>query len=225
MDHSSVALFQDLPPETISRLAPLLHRKTFAARSTMMAVDQRGEAVYFIVSGTVRVHVERPDGDDIVIAILGPGEMVGEMSLLDGRGRSANVTTLDKTECLWMDGAAFRNALRNSAELSFAFAKLLAARIRLANEQIQALAALDVEARVARQLLALAARYGQAKKDGSIEIPIRLTQTDLSATIAASREQTNKVLVSYRSRGAIAVAKNHRITVLKPGWLAKRVNS
>jgi CRP-like cAMP-binding protein len=188
----------------------------------MMAVDQRGEAVYFIINGTVRVHVERPDGEEVVIAILGPGEMVGEMSLLDGRGRSANVTTLDKTECLWMDGTAFRDALQGSAELSFAFAKLLAARIRLANDQIQALAALDVEARVAQQLLALAARYGAAKKDGSIEIPIRLTQTDLSATIAASREQTNKVLVSYRSRGAIVVAKNHRITLLKPEWLQKR---
>jgi CRP-like cAMP-binding protein len=68
----------------------------------------------------------------------------------------------------------------------------------------------------------LAARYGVEKKDGSIEIPIRLTQSDLSATIAASREQTNKVLVSYRSRGAIAVAKNHRITLLKPEFLEKR---
>ncbi|MEI9815244.1 MAG: Crp/Fnr family transcriptional regulator [Acidobacteriota bacterium] len=150
---AGVALFRELPTEIRRALAPQLFRKVFPARSTIMAVDQRGEAVYFILSGTVRVHVERPDGEDVVIAILGPGEMVGEMSLLDGRGRSANVTTLDKTECLWMDGVAFREALRTSAELSFAFVKLLTARIRLANDQIQALAALDVESRVARQLL------------------------------------------------------------------------
>jgi len=153
------ALFRDLPQAALDVLLPQLFRKTFPTRSTIMSADQRGEAVYFILSGTVRVHVERPDGDEVVIAILGPGEMVGEMSLLDGRGRSASVTTLDKTECLWMDGTAFRDGLRSIPELGFQFARILAARIRLANDHIQALAALDVESRVARQLVALADRY------------------------------------------------------------------
>jgi CRP/FNR family cyclic AMP-dependent transcriptional regulator len=219
---ATLELFRDLPQAALDRLTPQLFRKVFPVRSTIMAADQRGEAVYFILSGTVRVHVERADGEDVVIAILGPGEMVGEMSLLDGRGRSASVTTLDKTECLWMDGAAFRDALRTMPELGFQFARILAARIRMANDHIQALAALDVESRVARQLVALADRYGQPNKDGAILIPIRLTQADLSATIAASREQTNKVLVSYRTRGAIEVSADHRITILKPEWLEKR---
>jgi CRP-like cAMP-binding protein len=107
------------------------------------------------------------------------------MSLLDGAGRSASVTALDNTECLRMGHAAFDEAMRTIPLLAYNFARILAARIRLANEHTQALAALDVEHRVARQITAFANRYGQRQADGSVHIPIRLTQSDLSSMIGA----------------------------------------
>src|SRR5512132_3006165 len=148
---ASVGLFGDLAPDIIRQLTASLHRHTFRLNTTLMTVDQTGEAVYMILSGTVKVHVEQAGGADVLIAILGAGEIVGEMSLLADRRRSASVSALDETECLWMDGSTFRHAIRDIPGLALNLARILAARIRLANEQIQALAAPGVESRVARQ--------------------------------------------------------------------------
>ena len=99
----SLAFFRDLSDGVLKPLISKLFSKTFPPRSTLMALEQPGEAVYFILSGTVRIHIERSDGEDVVIAILGPGEIVGEMSLLDGRGRSP-VSRLCRRQsvCGWM---------------------------------------------------------------------------------------------------------------------------
>jgi CRP/FNR family transcriptional regulator, cyclic AMP receptor protein len=219
---ATFGLFQDLPADVMERLAGSVRHQVLAPNTTLMTVGQSGEAVYMILSGTVKVHIEQPDGTDVLIAVLGPGEIVGELSLLDNTGRSASVRTLDETECLWMDREAFRNALTTIPGFALNLAKLLSARLRLANGQIQALVALDLESRVARQLLAFAQRYGQEQPGGAILIPIRLTQSDLSNMIGASREQTNKVLVSYRSRGYLSVDASYRFTLLKPEMLARR---
>src|SRR5262245_31647444 len=170
-----------------------------------MAVHHRADAAYLILAGTVKVHVEESDGTEVLLAILGPGELLGEVSLLDGRTPSATVTTLDHTDCLSMEFPVFREAIRTVPMLAFNFARTLAARLRLCNNQIQALASLNVENRVARQIMAFADRYGEPQPGGAIHIPIRLTQSDISHLIGASREQTNRVLVSYRTRGFLSV--------------------
>src|SRR5262245_20747863 len=87
------AMFRGLTREQLSKLSTLLHRKTFSAGPTLMAVEQVGETVYFILDGTVKVFVEQEDGSEVIISILGAGDVVGEMSALDGAGRCVNVTT------------------------------------------------------------------------------------------------------------------------------------
>jgi CRP/FNR family cyclic AMP-dependent transcriptional regulator len=188
----------------------------------LMTIEQPGEAVYFIVTGTVKVHVEQSDGRDVIISILGPGECVGEMSPLDQIGRSASVVTIEESELLWLDRDRFRRFLMSTPTLAYNLARILSARLRLANDQIQALAALEAETRVARQILAFSRRYGQNLQNGDVSIPIRLTQSDIAALTGASREHTNKILVSYRERGYLSVDRRHYITIHNLEALEKR---
>jgi CRP/FNR family cyclic AMP-dependent transcriptional regulator len=220
-----IALFASLAPEQLSRLAALLCRKTFTAGSRIMTADQQGEVVYIILSGTVKVHVEQADGTDVILTILGPGDILGEMSVLDKGARSASALTLEETTVLWMDGITFRESLRRVPELGSNLMRILTKRLRLANEQIQALAAMEVEGRVARQLLAFADRYGRPAPCGGILVPLRLTQSDIAALVGASAKRVNQVIVSYKERRYISIDQARNITILNRTALASRCAS
>ena len=217
-----ISLFRGLPHEQLSKLNDLLHRKTFAAGTHIITAEQSGEAVYVIASGTVKVHLEQADGTDVLIAILAAGDTVGEMSLLDCACRSANVTALEETTCLWLDRPAFQECLRTMPRMQDNLFCLLCKHLRLANEQIQSLVSQDVEGRVARQLLAFAQLYGQATNGGVIVIPFYLTQGDLASMIGATRERVNQVIIAYKQRQYISVNPNHRIAIHNQEALLKR---
>ncbi|MEP7273784.1 MAG: Crp/Fnr family transcriptional regulator [Acidobacteriota bacterium] len=219
---SRIVLFRDLPEAQLMQLGAMLHRKTYAAGATLMTVDQPGEAVYFILRGTVKVHVEQEDGRDVIISILGPGESVGEMSLLDHGGRSATILTIEESELLWLDRATFRRILLTIPMLAYNLACVLSARLRLANDQIQALASHETEDRIARHILAFARRYGQQMPNSDMHIPIRLTQSDIAALTGSSREHANRILVSYKKRGYLSTDRRHYLTIHNREALAKR---
>jgi CRP/FNR family cyclic AMP-dependent transcriptional regulator len=221
-DLSRIDLFRNLPGADLRRLGELLRRKTFTAGKSLMTVDQTGEVVYFILSGAVKVHVEQEDGADVSISILGPGEVIGEMSALDQTNRSASVVTIEETTLLWMDREAFRRCVMAIPALAANLACTLSSRLRSANEHIQSLAAVEVEARIARRILAFAERYGQTLPNGDLLIPIRLTQSDIANLVGASREHTNKILVSYKERGYLSVDQNHHIIIHNLSALTNR---
>jgi CRP/FNR family cyclic AMP-dependent transcriptional regulator len=221
-DLNRIDLFRNLPHTDLRLLGELLHRKTFPAGKSLMTVDQTGEVVYFILRGAVKVHVEQEDGSNVSISILGPGEVIGEMSALDQTNRSASVVTLEETTLLWMDRETFRHCLTAIPTLAANLACTLSSRLRSANEQIQSLAAVEVETRIARRILAFAERYGQPLPNGNLLIPIRLTQTDIANLVGASREHTNKILVSYKDRGYLSVDQNHHIIIHNLSALTSR---
>jgi len=217
-----IDLFRDLTAAEWKELSGALHSKTLAADRTLMEVEQPAEVVYFILSGTVKVHVEQEDGRDVIISILGPGECVGEMSVLDQMGRSANVVTIEESELLWLDRQTFLRFVMAMPRLAYNLACVLSSRLRLANDQIQSLAAHEAENRIARHILAFADRYGQKLPDGAIHIPIRLTQSDIASMVGATREHTNKILVSYKERGYLSSDRRHHLTIHNLEALAKR---
>lgn len=219
---SSFALFRELPQAQLMQLSEMLHGKTYPAGTTLMTIEQPGEVVYFVRSGTVKVHVEQADGRDVIISILGPGECVGEMSPLDQIGRSATVITIEESELLWLDRSTFRRFLHEMPALAYNLACILSARLRLANEQIQALAGREAETRIARQILAFSQRYGRQLANGDVHIPIRLTQSDIASLTGTSREHSNKILVSYKERGYISSDRRHYLTIHNLQALAKR---
>jgi CRP/FNR family cyclic AMP-dependent transcriptional regulator len=221
----SLELFQGLPPDQLAELNGLLRSSAIQSGTHFITAEQPGEVVYVILEGTVKIYVSQEDGREVILAFLGPGDTVGEMSLVDSAGRSANVMTTERSRLLWMDRATFQTCLREMSPLANNLIRLLANRLRFANEQIQALCTLDVPGRVARQILALADRYGSPlrgeKAAGQVTIPLRLTQSDLGEIVGASRERVNQVIVEFKQRGFLSVDPDHRIRVLDRRGLAR----
>jgi CRP/FNR family transcriptional regulator, cyclic AMP receptor protein len=219
---SEMSLFRDLDAVQLQTLCENLHSKTFPAGKTIINAEQPGEAVYLILNGTVKVHIEQTDGTDVLISILGSGDIIGEMSLLDNKTRSASVSTIEAANLLWMDRAAFQEALQTMPQLTINLARILAKRLRHANGLIQALASREVESRIAYQILIFAELYGKPSANGDIFIPIRLTQGDIASMIGASREHTNKVIVSYKERKYISIDSSYHIIVHNQQALSSR---
>ena len=217
---AEIPLFRGLPPERLKRLSESLRKKTVPAGTNMITADQPGEVVYVLLEGTVKILIEQMDGREVILAFLGAGDTVGEMSLVDSAGRSANVMTMEKCTFLWMDRATFQDLLRHVPEFAQNLVRLLSSRLRMANEQIQSLSSLDVAGRLARQILAFAERYG-APSDGGTQISLRLTQTDLAELVGASRERVNQVMVDLRQKGLLSVDSGHHVLVHRPQELAR----
>jgi CRP/FNR family cyclic AMP-dependent transcriptional regulator len=209
-----IPLFEDLADEDLKKISGLMHRKTFPGGVNIITVAQPGDMAYILLEGTVKIYVDQLDGSEVILAFLGPGDTFGEMSMVDSAGRSANVVALEDCLCLLMDRGAFHQCLKSVKGLSYNLVRLMSRRLRLANEQIQALSTLDVRGRVARQLLAFAQQYGQGSEASQgVTIPLRLTQTDVAALVGASRERVNQVIVDFKDHGFISVDPSHRFTV------------
>jgi CRP/FNR family cyclic AMP-dependent transcriptional regulator len=219
----NIAFFRGLTPAELEKVAGALHLQTFAPNTGLFSDEQPGEVAYIIVRGAVKVYIEQPNGRNVILAILGPGEIVGEMSLIDHLARSAAAITLEECTTLWLNRTDFWGCLESVPALNYNLARILSRRLRLTNAHIQSLAALDLYGRVARQIVVFAREYGEppASPPHSIRIPFRLTQGDLSSIVGASRGRVNQALVSFKERNFIAVDAQYRITVLNMKALEK----
>jgi len=215
---SYIQLFEGMTPTQLDWVAQHAHRRNFEAGRNVMTVDQPGEVVYIILHGTVKIHIEQGERD-VILAILGRGDMLGEMSLIDSVGRSASAMTLENTLMLWMDKTTFNYMLDNFPPVARNLVKIMSARVRLSDQLIQALATLDVNGRVARQLLAFAEKYG-LEKDGVTKISIALTQGDIADLVGASRKRVNQAMVLFKEQGLIDDADG-RIAIKDGEGLAK----
>lgn len=217
-----IDLFGGLGPEELLAVNRMLRVRKFAAGTAIMAEEEPGNLVYIVLRGSLRIHLEGAEGAEVTLAILGPGETVGEMSLVDSLTRSATVITREPTVVAYLDRTSFWELMRSLPKLTYNLASILSRRLRLANATIESLATLDVQGRVARQLLAFAQEYGVRADNDSLTIPLRLTQSDLAGLVGASRVRVNQVLVSYKRRKYISVDRQRSITVHNAPALAER---
>ena len=215
---SDISLFEGLTPAQLDWVAKNAHRRVFAAGTNVMTVEQPGEAVFIILHGTVKIHIEQ-GGRDVILSILGGGDLLGEMSLIDSMGRSASALTLESSLMLWMDKTTFNYLLDNFPPVARNLVKILSARMRLSDQVIQSLATLDVNGRVARQLLAFAERYGREVSDG-VQVRIVLTQGDLADLVGASRKRVNQAMVFFKEQGLASTDADGRFIIHNKAGLA-----
>lgn len=219
---SDIQLFEGLTPAQLDWVSHRAHRRVFPTGKNVMLVEQPGEAVYVILHGTVKVYTEQ-GGRDAILSILGSGDLIGEMSLIDSVGRSASVVTLEDSLMLWMDKVTFNYMLDNFPPIARNLVKILSARVRLSDQMIQSLATLDVNGRVARQLLAFAERYGR-DADGMVKIRIALTQSDIADLVGASRKRVNQTMVYFKEEGLVSMDADGRINIHSRDGLARFCN-
>jgi CRP/FNR family cyclic AMP-dependent transcriptional regulator len=218
---ADIRLFEGLTPAQLDWVAARTHQRVFPEGTNVLMAEQPGEAVYIILHGTVKIHVEQEDGRDVILSILGAGDLLGEMSLIDSVGRSASAVTLESSLVLWMDKSTFNQLLDEFSPVARNLVRILSARVRLSDQLIQALATLDVYGRVARQLLAFAERYGKPRADGEIRIPIALTQGDIADLVGASRKRVNQVMVAFKSQELLNTDAEGHIILYDREGLAK----
>src|SRR6266511_6166098 len=216
---ADIELFAGMTPTQLDWVANRTHRRVFEAGRNVMTIEQPGEAVYVILYGTVKIHVEQGERD-VILSILGSGDLLGEMSLIDSVGHSASAVTLEDSLMLWTDRVTFEYLLDNFPQVARNLVRILTSRVRLSDQLIHALAALDVYGRVARQLLAFAEKYGR-EKNGTLQIRIALTQGDVADLVGASRKRVNQVMVSFKEQGLICVDEEGKIAILDSKGLAR----
>jgi CRP-like cAMP-binding protein len=158
----------------------------------------------------------------MILAILGAGEIVGEMSLVDSFERSASVVTLEPCTFLLTGRPTFWSSLQEMPMMALNLVNILSRRLRLANARAESLATLDIHGRVAAQLLVFAKEHGESTLDGDVVIPLRLTQSDLASIIGASRVRVNQALNFYKRRNNISVNHDHQIVIHNLDALSRR---
>src|SRR5512146_2891739 len=127
---ADIDLLAGLTPTQLDWVAQRAHRRVFEAGRNVMTIEQPGEAVYIILHGTVKIHVEQGERD-VIVSILGAGDLLGVMSLIDSVGRSASAVTLESSLMLWMDKVTFNYILDNFTPGARTLVRILSARVRL----------------------------------------------------------------------------------------------
>lgn len=194
--------------------------RSFDRGDTLMRQGGSSRALFVIATGRVRVVMTTADGDELLVAILGPGETVGELSVLDGQPRSASVSAIEPVRALRVDGAAFGRFLLARPQAVVGLLRVLSARLRTADELRLQLTVAPTEQRLARCLLRLAAEHGEIRPDG-VHISARLSQADLASYVGASREAVNQALANLRDAGLVQTARMS-LTIADLGGLRAR---
>ena len=199
---SRTQIFQSLPPE---ELDAILHRTSVRRLRRNDTVMRRGDpngGMVVIMSGRVRIGVVSEDGKEATLSVLGAGEVLGEMSLLDGEPCSADVTAQEDCALLVIDRAQFLALLRANSSLCLHLMTLLTKRLRRANSALEDMALLDLPTRLGRLLSRLASDYGVPVRTGT-RIEVKLSQKDLSTLVGASREKVNKQIRQWEEEGVL----------------------
>ncbi|MBD0329138.1 MAG: Crp/Fnr family transcriptional regulator [Thermoleophilia bacterium] len=225
IDFRDLPLFEGLDDDELRRIGETLRRRTFPRGARLFVVEPPGDLVYVVLEGVLKIAVDAAPRRDVVVALKGRGDVLGELSgveMIELLGRPATAVTLTRATLVWTRRAIFERFLETMPRLTRNFVEVLSRRVRAANEQVAALATLNVDGRVARELLHLADAYGEPNGEGAVVIPIQLTQQDVAGLVGASRERVNKVLGTYRRAGWIGVDGASHVTVRDAGSLARQ---
>ena len=159
-----------------------------------------GDELYIVATGKLKVGRESSDGRENLLSVVGPSEIIGELSLFDPGPRSSTVTAVSQTELLSLRHEDLTAWLEDRPKAAMNLLRALAIRLRRTNDTVGDLVFQDVPGRVAKALLDLADRFGQPTQDG-VHVAHDLTQEELAQLVGASRETVNKALADFAQRG------------------------
>ena len=193
-------LFQGLSDEAADAVEPALSRLVVRKGDKVFVEGEQGDTLYVLLSGKIKVGRRTGDGRENMLALLGPGELFGELSLFDPGPRTATATALTDSQLACMSHDALSPWLAERPEVGLQMLRVLARRLRRTNDVVADLIFTDVPGRVAKALLGLAQRFGNDTPHG-IRVTHDLTQEELAQLVGASRETVNKALSDFASRG------------------------
>ena len=197
-DLSPATLLGGLPRELSDKL---LGEKSVTLRKgeTLFERGDAGDGCYWLRRGAVTVCASSASGEQRILAILGPGALIGELAMIDGLPRSATVQAVRDCSLTFISRAAFTATLRRHPELHTEITATLAARLRQSDEDMIASSFLTVRARVARALLQFARHLGEETETGRVVIRHKVTQSDLAAMAGVARESVSRTISAWNN--------------------------
>lgn len=216
----SVPLFAELDEADLESFSRVAVPRSYPEGTRVFHEGDQSDACYIIRSGTFRVTREHPDGRAITLATLSPGDIVGELAMLDGEVRSASVETLGgEGELLALPAGDVRSLLEHHPEITVKMVAALTRRLRAANERISRQSFMTVPSRVAGVLSQLVDEEGA---DGKREVTIRMNQTDLAQLAGTSRESVSRFLADLERSGVVRAGRG-QVTILEPAKLGNYI--
>ena len=189
----SVSIFWDLNENDLGHIADKMVAKHFENGNYIFLEDSDGEQCFFVLEGSVKVTRLSKDGREVILAMLNEGDFFGEMSLLDGESRSANVIALEKTKVLTLDRNDFIAVVNDYPQIAVQLLKELARRLRKSDRQIASLSLSDAEKRIALCIIRFADEQGVIQ-NGKVSIPKTPIQQDIANMAGTSRETVSRAL-------------------------------
>ena len=189
----SVSIFWDLNENDLGHIADKMVAKHFENGNYIFLEDSDGEQCFFVLEGSVKVTRLSKDGREVILAMLNEGDFFGEMSLLDGESRSANVIALEKTKVLTLDRNDFIEVVNDYPQIAVQLLKELARRLRKSDRQIASLSLSDAEKRIALCIIRFADEQGVIQ-NGKVSIPKTPIQQDIANMAGTSRETVSRAM-------------------------------
>jgi CRP/FNR family transcriptional regulator, cyclic AMP receptor protein len=208
-----VPLFDELSHDELDRVASVAVPRSFPKGVRVLREGDATDACYIVRSGDLRVTREHPDGRAIALATLAPGDIFGELAMLDGGTRSASVETLSDSELLALPASDMRRVIAEHGDIAAKLIVALTRRLRETNERVARQSFQTVPSRVAGVLLQLIAE--EAAPDGRFGVTVRMNQADLAQLAGTSRESVSRFLATLERAGVVRVGRG-RVTVMEP---------
>jgi len=210
----SIPLFSELTNEEIDLILDNAREQRYPRGSIVFYEGDPGDFLMVVISGKVKVVLLGEGGQEIILAMLGPGNFFGEMAILESAPRSATVMTIEPSEFLCLDQQSFSALLQRHPPISIKILKHLSERLRQADEQIRSLAMFDIYGRIAQCLLRLGQTQGKRLEE-KLVITDRPSFQELSHMIGCSRETVSRAMKVLQEDGYLTVTRKD-ITIKRP---------
>jgi len=213
-------LFRGLPEQALDRFARLATRRKYEKNAVVFSQGDVGDALFGVASGRVRISACGPDGREVFLNIMEPGDAFGEIAVVDGLPRTAGAVAIDQTTLFVIRRQDFLAAVGQEPELAMHLLQLFCQRLRWTSDLVEESAFLVGPARLAKRLLVLAALHGRPVKNG---MELALSQSELAHFLGISRQIVNQHLQDWRREGWVDLARA-RIVVKDPDALGAVVD-
>ena len=207
-------IFCDLDADAFEQLGRYAKPATLKRGATIFSKGDPGNSLIAVVSGTVKISISSPDGRSAILNLIGPGEIFGEVAVLDGQARTADATANSNCEIVVIDRREFLPFVRSQPSLAMKFIELLCTRLRWTSDQVEQVILQDLPGRLASALIRLTEKHSAAQGGRSIAV----TQQEISEMVGMSRESINKQLRAWSMRNWVRL-EHGAIVVLDLGPL------
>ncbi len=210
-------LLAGITPDDLKALVRQAQQRSFRLGQALFRRGDAADGLYAVVAGEVRVVIEGREGNEITLATFGPGEVLGELSVLDGRARSASAIAVAGVDTLFVAAESFLSWLSAHPVAATLMLRELARRLRTTDEQVAEVALLSVEERLVRRLWQCFVERSGARAP-AVGSRLRMSQSELASTLGVTRESVNKHFARLKAGGVLAVDAGS-IVLLRPDAL------